>query len=74
MNAQEITALVALWQNGGIAKRDLFDNLKEGEILSADRDYDEMNAEIDEEQQAKMNNAMQMQAQMQPNQGEEQEE
>lgn len=53
MNSQQITALVSLWQNGGIAKRDLFDNLKEGEILSANRDFDEMNSEIDEEQQAK---------------------
>lgn len=54
MNSSQITALVALWQSGGIAKSDLFDNLKEGEILSADRKFDEMNAEIDEEQQARM--------------------
>lgn len=54
MNSAQITALVALWQSGGIAKSDLFNNLKEGEILSADRKLDEMNAEIDEEQQAKM--------------------
>lgn len=53
MSAQQITALVALWQSGGIAKRDLFDNLKDGEILSAERDFNEMNAEIDEEQKAK---------------------
>lgn len=61
MNAQQITALVALWQSGGIAKSDLFDNLKEGEILSADRKLDEMNAEIDEEQSAKMAMNPQMQ-------------
>lgn len=61
MNSAQITALVALWQSGGIAKSDLFDNLKEGEILSADRKLDEMNAEIDEEQQAKMAAAPQMQ-------------
>lgn len=54
MNSAQITALVALWQSGGIAKSDLFYNLKEGEILSANRKLDEMNAEIDEEQQAKM--------------------
>lgn len=53
MNPSELTALVALWQSGGIAKRDLFRNLKDGEILQSDRDFDEMNAEIDEEQQAK---------------------
>lgn len=56
MNSSQITALVALWQSGGIAKSDLFNNLKEGEILSADRKLDEMNAEIDEEQMAKMAN------------------
>lgn len=49
MSPQELTALVSLWQSGGIAKRDLFDNLKDGEILAADREFDEMNAEIDEE-------------------------
>lgn len=61
MSATELTALVALWQSGGIAKSDLFRNLKEGEILDADRQLDEMNAEIDEEQQARMANAMAMQ-------------
>lgn len=64
MSPQELTALVSLWQSGGIAKSDLFKNLKEGEILDNDRSLDEMNAEIDEEQQAKMNTAMQMQQQL----------
>lgn len=50
MSPTELTALVSLWQSGGIAKSDLFRNLKEGEILDADRNLDEMNAEIDEEQ------------------------
>lgn len=54
MSPAELTALVSLWQTGGIAKSDLFRNLKEGEILSADRKLDEMNAEIDEEQQSRM--------------------
>lgn len=64
MSAQELTALVSLWQTGGIAKSDLFKNLKEGEILDADRNFDEMNAEIDEEQAKRMNTAMQMQEQL----------
>lgn len=64
MSAQELTALVSLWQSGGIAKSDLFRNLKEGEILDSERNLDEMNAEIDEEQQARMDAAMQMQQQM----------
>ncbi len=53
MSPAELTALVALWQSGGIAKRDLFKNLKEGEILDADRDFEEMNSEIDEEQKTR---------------------
>ena len=64
MSAQELTALVSLWQSGGIAKSDLFKNLKEGEILDNDRNLDEMNAEIEDEQQARMNTAMQMQEQL----------
>ena len=54
MSPSELTALVALWQSGGIAKSDLFKNLKEGEILDADRNFDDMNAEIEEEQKANM--------------------
>ena len=54
MSSAELTALVSLWQSGGIAKSDLFRNLKEGEILDNDRKLDEMNAEIDEEQKSKM--------------------
>ena len=50
MSATELTALVSLWQSGGIAKSDLFRNLKEGEILDSNRKLEEMNAEIDEEQ------------------------
>lgn len=54
MSPAELTALVSLWQTGGIAKSDLFHNLKEGEILANDRNFDEMNAEIDEEQMIKV--------------------
>ena len=61
MSATELTALVSLWQSGGIAKTDLFKNLKEGEILDADRNLDEMNAEIDEEQAKRMSALMAMQ-------------
>ena len=54
MSPAELTALVSLWQSGGIAKSDLFRNLKEGEILDADRKIDEMNEEIEEEQKQRM--------------------
>ena len=53
MSPAELTALVSLWQSGGISKRDLFRNLKDGEIIASDRDFDEMNTEIDEEQMAR---------------------
>ena len=61
MSPAELTALVSLWQTGGIAKTDLFRNLKEGEIIDADRSLEDMNAEIEEEQQSRMAMAMQMQ-------------
>ena len=59
MAPAELTALVSLWQTGGIAKSDLFRNLKEGEILEADRNMDEMNAEIEEEQKSRTTGAHQ---------------
>lgn len=62
MDSAQLTALVALWQSGGIAKSDLFMNLKDGEIISADRRLDEMNAEIEEEQNAKAVQSSTMQA------------
>lgn len=55
MSPSQLTALVSLWQAGGIAQSDLFDNLKEGEIISVDRKLDDMNAEIQESQLARMN-------------------
>ena len=68
MSPSELTALVALWQSGGIAKSDLFQNLKKGEIIEADRNFDDMNAEIDEEQQSRM--PMQLQQDNKFNNGE----
>ena len=53
MSPAELTALVALWQSGGIAKTTLFKNLQEGEIIASDRTFDDEQAEIDEEQKAR---------------------
>lgn len=53
MNPSELTALVSLWQSGGIAKSDLFENLKYGEIVASNRNFEDMQAEISEEQIAK---------------------
>jgi hypothetical protein len=49
MSSQDLSVLVSAWQSGGIAKKDLFDNLVKGEILSDNRTFEDMQAEIDEE-------------------------
>jgi hypothetical protein len=41
MSAQELTALVQAWQAGAISNNVLFDNLKRGEIISDDADFEE---------------------------------
>jgi hypothetical protein len=46
MSAQDLTALIAAWQGGAIAKRDLFDNLKTGEIVSGDRSFEELERDV----------------------------
>ena len=51
MNAQELTALVSLWQSGGISKRVLFSNIKDGEIIPNDYDFEDMEDEIAEEKE-----------------------
>lgn len=50
MSPAELTALVSLWQSGGISKSILFQNLKEGEIIQNDVTFDDMEAEIQEQQ------------------------
>lgn len=57
MSTQELTALVALWQNGGISKRAMFNNLKEGEIIENEITFEDMETEIlDEREQAVKDN------------------
>ncbi len=46
MTPQMLTALVTTWQNGGISSQTLFDNLKSGDIISHDKDFDEEQDEI----------------------------
>lgn len=59
MSPAELTALVSLWQSGGIAKTTLFKNLKEGEIIDADRTFEDEQTEIDEEQKSRTTGAHQ---------------
>ncbi len=49
MTAQELTALVAAWQQGAIAFETLYDNLQRGEIARQGVDADEEKEKIDEE-------------------------
>ena len=53
LTSSELIAIVSCWQSGGIAKSDLFKYLKKGEIIESDRKFEEMQAEIEEEQLAK---------------------
>ncbi len=46
MSPQELTALIAAWQNGAISSQSLFDNLKQGEIISIDTTFEEEQARI----------------------------
>lgn len=54
MSAQELTALVSAWQSGGISKKILFKNLKEGELIPAETEFEEMEEEIQIEQEQNM--------------------
>ena len=54
MSTAELTALVAAWQSGAISKSTMFNNLKEGEIIEATKTFEEEQAEIDEEEKARM--------------------
>lgn len=49
MSAQELTALMGLWQSGGIAFADLLDNLKRGQIVRDDRSADDIRSEVEQE-------------------------
>ena len=41
MTAQELTALVSAWQAGAISSKVLFDNLKRGEIIDGDDEFED---------------------------------
>lgn len=55
MSPSELTALVSLWQQGGISKKVLFNNLKEGEIIENDLTIEEMEDDIASEKETKIN-------------------
>lgn len=58
MSSQEITSLISLWQSGGLSKRELFRNLKEGEVISNDLTFEEMEEAIAEEKEQNLQNTI----------------
>lgn len=60
----QISALVAAWQAGAFTFRDLFENLVRGEIIDAQRDYDTVKDEIEEELEARDRRALKRTAAM----------
>lgn len=48
LDPQELQALMALWQGGGISKETLFWNLKQGEIVPGDREFKDEEKLIDD--------------------------
>lgn len=60
MSPAELTALVSLWQSGGIPKSVLYDNLREGEIIKGDKSFEDIQAEIQEEQAVNMQQSLEM--------------
>lgn len=46
MDPQELTALMAAWQSGGLTSEELFDRMKAGGIIRDDKTYDEHEREL----------------------------
>ena len=44
-----ITSLVSAWQSGAFSFKDLYDNLVRGEVIDAQREYDEVKNEVEKE-------------------------
>ncbi|MDM0041869.1 DUF4055 domain-containing protein [Variovorax sp. J22R193] len=49
MSAQDLTALMSAWQQGGISRQTLFENLQRSEIVAADVTLEQEQARIDSE-------------------------
>jgi hypothetical protein len=52
MDAQQMEALLKAWQAGGISSQTLFENLQRGEVIDADRSFEDEQADIQDEQPA----------------------
>lgn len=54
LTPQELQALMQLWQGGGISKQTLFWNLKQGEIIPSENEYEDEEAMIEAQAPARM--------------------
>jgi len=54
LSPQELQALMQLWQGGGISKETLFWNLKQGEIIPAENEYEDEEAMIEAQAPARL--------------------
>lgn len=49
MDAQSLTALVGAWQAGAISKQTLFDDLKQGQIIGDEKEFEEEEVQINDQ-------------------------
>jgi hypothetical protein len=49
MTPEELTSTVMAWQSGAFSTQELFDRLKQGEMIRADKSYEDHAAELEEE-------------------------
>ena len=49
MTPEELTATMAAWQGGGLTKQELFERLKQGEIIRADKTFEDHETELESE-------------------------
>jgi hypothetical protein len=52
MSSAELASMVSLWQSGGISKRVLFSNLKEGEVIPNEYSFEDLETEIADEKES----------------------
>lgn len=60
MNSSDLQALVSLWQSGGISKRILFNNMKDGEIIPCDLNFEEMEEDINSEKEEELQKSLEI--------------
>ena len=49
MDAPTMTAMVNAWMSGAFSKKDLYTNLKKGELIEDNKTYEEYQADIEED-------------------------